>query len=183
MFNAYWTGSEGTCISIRECPDILQQFVDRQKDPEYIAYIRKSNTICGNIQPHVIIFIYLIFRVQNYNRLVYFFFSQVCCPSESTAPTPATRAPATRTTDVRGRLLSVEEGCGFSNKTHTRIVGGEPAMKGIIWLNWNRSANQLCDKMTFILQVHGRGWHWLATPEMVVMCNGFAVAHWLPHGM
>lgn len=46
--------------------------------------------------------------------------------------TPEPIAPITRPPLVNGkpRLLTTEEGCGFSNVTHTRIVGGGPAKLG-----------------------------------------------------
>lgn len=41
-------------------------------------------------------------------------------------------------TDIKGRLLTPEEGCGFSKVQHKRIVGGGPAKNGkykkINWL-------------------------------------------------
>jgi hypothetical protein len=42
----------------------------------------------------------------------------VCCPS----PGPAIGGKA--------HLFSPEEGCGFSNVTHPKVVGGVPAKKG-----------------------------------------------------
>lgn len=47
----------------------------------------------------------------------------VCCPSGPIAPPPV---------DLGGkaRLLTPEEGCGFSNVTHPKVVGGVPAMIG-----------------------------------------------------
>lgn len=39
--------------------------------------------------------------------------------------------PETRVrTDIKGRLLTPEEGCGYSKVSNTRIVGGAPAKKG-----------------------------------------------------
>lgn len=32
--------------------------------------------------------------------------------------------------DIKGRLLTPEEGCGFSNAANTRIIGGTTAMVG-----------------------------------------------------
>lgn len=64
------------------------------------------------------------------------FTHQVCCPDEvddfSLPLTPEPIAPITRPPLVNGkpRLLTTEEGCGFSNVTHTRIVGGGPAKLG-----------------------------------------------------
>lgn len=33
-------------------------------------------------------------------------------------------------TDIKGRLLTPEEGCGYSKVSNTRIVGGAPAKVG-----------------------------------------------------
>lgn len=33
-------------------------------------------------------------------------------------------------TDIKGRLLTPEEGCGYSKVSNTRIVGGVPAKVG-----------------------------------------------------
>lgn len=33
-------------------------------------------------------------------------------------------------TDIKGRLLTPEEGCGYSKVANTRIVGGAPAKNG-----------------------------------------------------
>lgn len=33
-------------------------------------------------------------------------------------------------TDIKGRLLTPEEGCGYSKVANTRIVGGAPAKRG-----------------------------------------------------
>lgn len=46
-------------------------------------------------------------------------------------------------TDIKGRLLTPEEGCGYSKVANTRIVGGSAAKKGELkqkftWFIWNR---------------------------------------------
>lgn len=104
-------GRDGVCRNIRECPTVLSEFLARGTDPEYVQYIRNSNGICNYIQPFI------------------------CCPFDSNAPVtqgptaPATPEPSPQTPgDVR--LLTPAEGCGFSNLTHKRIVGGEPAKPG-----------------------------------------------------
>ena len=43
----------GTCKSIRQCPAILNQFVARQNDQEYIQFVKNSNAICEYVQPNV----------------------------------------------------------------------------------------------------------------------------------
>jgi len=101
----------GVCISIRDCASVSQTFIERQNDPVYLEYIQNSNGICNYVRPFV------------------------CCPDEDDSPLPVTQepiAPITRPPLVNGkpRLLTTEEGCGFSNVTHTRIVGGGPAKLG-----------------------------------------------------
>ncbi|KAG4065841.1 hypothetical protein HA402_012519 [Bradysia odoriphaga] len=102
----------GVCISIRDCPSISTAFIERQSDPVYLEYIQNSNGICNYVRPFV------------------------CCPNDDDdvplPPTPQPIAPVTRPPLVNGkpRLLTTEEGCGFSNVTHTRIVGGGPAKMG-----------------------------------------------------
>lgn len=64
----------------------------------------------------------------------------MCCPinsinleelfGETTTTTSTTTTLRSTVPELSSRLLTVDEGCGFSNATHTRIVGGEPAMIG-----------------------------------------------------
>lgn len=96
-------GEPGICISIRDCPGIRENFVSRQRDNEYVQYIRQSNAICNYIQPNI------------------------CCPqndNQDVVDKPRSEGV------IQGELLTPESGCGFSNVTHTRIVGGKPAKKG-----------------------------------------------------
>lgn len=95
-------GLEGVCKNIKECPAILNEFLTKNKDPAYVQYIQKSNAKCRNIQPNI------------------------CCPHENRSNQPDTSSIP----QISGRLLSVEEGCGFSNATHNRVVGGQTAKKG-----------------------------------------------------
>lgn len=37
----------GYCINVKQCPTVLNTFIQRQKDPEYVAYIRQSNANCN----------------------------------------------------------------------------------------------------------------------------------------
>lgn len=46
-------GIVGECKSIRECPVILEQFVARQNDQQYVQYIQRSNAVCNYVQPNV----------------------------------------------------------------------------------------------------------------------------------
>lgn len=59
---------------------------------------------------------------------------QICCPLNAVPTTqpPVVQTPKPRTTEIQGRLLTSDEGCGISNETHTRIVGGEPAKLGML---------------------------------------------------
>lgn len=124
---------EGYCISIRSCPDVLDEFVRRQSDPQYVQYIRRSNAICNYIQPNI------------------------CCPltrapAPPTAPPPpaptapppppppapvtegATPAPPSPSVGPV-ELLTPETGCGYSIVEHNRVVGGVPAvLNGWPWM-------------------------------------------------
>uniref|UniRef100_A0A182HTN0 Uncharacterized protein n=1 Tax=Anopheles arabiensis TaxID=7173 RepID=A0A182HTN0_ANOAR len=62
---------EGYCINIRSCPDVLNEFVQRQRDPQYVQYIRQSNAVCNYIQPNV------------------------CCPLQKSAPPAPPTVPPT----------------------------------------------------------------------------------------
>lgn len=97
-------GLEGVCKNIKECPAILNEFISKNKDPAYVQYIQKSNGKCRNIQPNI------------------------CCPDENRSVQPENPSPSSST--ITGRLLTLEEGCGFSNQTHNRVVGGVTAKKG-----------------------------------------------------
>ncbi|XP_052890119.1 venom serine protease Bi-VSP-like isoform X1 [Anopheles moucheti] len=127
---------EGYCISIRSCPDVLNEFVQRQRDPQYVQYIQKSNAVCNYIQPNV------------------------CCPLQRvTPPAPPTAPPApptpppapvtegppppppsppsppTPTAVGPAELLTPETGCGYSIVQHNRVVGGVPAeLHGWPWM-------------------------------------------------
>lgn len=100
-------GRDGVCRNIRECPHILREFVSRQGDPVYIQYIKESNGLCNYVQPNI------------------------CCTQEE-APTTAPKS-----TVIKGRLLTPEEGCGYSNTTLPRVVGGQPAKKGAVSVDTN----------------------------------------------
>lgn len=93
---------------------MLQTFIQRQKDPQYIAYIKQSNANC------------------NYAS------QAVCCPLDAPAATEAPPpAPLPLETPVaqpnsraESRLYVPGEGCGVSKVPHNRVVGGVPAKKG-----------------------------------------------------
>ena len=113
---------------------MYNEFLTRRNDPAFANYVQQSNARCN-------------YANQN-----------VCCPSVSApvtqapvtarptaaptaAPTssPVTSAPSTggsggwpagNPNDFPARLLTPEEGCGYSNETLNRIVGGVPAKLG-----------------------------------------------------
>lgn len=105
-------GITGICKSIKQCPSILNEFISRQNDAAYVQYIRKSNAVCNNIQPNI------------------------CCPleiqrsTEKPIDSDAGSKVRNQNNEILGRLLTVEEGCGFSNVTQRRIVGGQKAKMG-----------------------------------------------------
>lgn len=88
---------------------MLATFIQRQKDPEYVSFIRQSNANC------------------NYAS------QAICCPSDETVtPKPPSETPVVKPPSqlVGTRLLTPEEGCGVSKVPHNRVVGGVPAKKG-----------------------------------------------------
>ncbi|GAB0094788.1 venom serine protease Bi-VSP-like [Sergentomyia squamirostris] len=110
-------GNPGVCVNIKDCPPVLNDFLARQNDANYVRYIQQSNANCNYVQPFI------------------------CCPQSSPVeqttrpPTSATRpptSPTTRPIQPTGaiHLITPEEGCGFSNKTHNRVVGGVDAELG-----------------------------------------------------
>lgn len=99
------SGVKGTCKNIKQCPVILNEFLSRSKDTAYIQYLRESNTKCESVQPYI------------------------CCPLENGPSTD--ESP---NVNLRGRLLTPEEGCGVSNTTVRKIVGGQTAKPG--QYNW-----------------------------------------------
>lgn len=77
----------------------MNQYAARRGDQILIQFIRQSNKLC------------------NYEE------TAVCCPSEGgSVPPQTTQAPV-----LKARLLAPNEGCGFSNATHNRVVGGVDA--------------------------------------------------------
>lgn len=90
--------------------------MQRQKDPEYVKFIRQSNANC------------------NYAS------QAVCCPRDDapvTQPPPPPPPPVDETPEAQpnsvngaGHLYLPSEGCGVSKVPHNRVVGGVPAKKG-----------------------------------------------------
>lgn len=94
-------------VGVRQCPSVLETFIARQKDPEYIKFIRQSNANC------------------NYAS------QAVCCPRELPVTQPTETGPVeVRNPNTRSHLLTPTEGCGISKVPHNRVVGGVPAKKG-----------------------------------------------------
>ncbi|KAG5674634.1 hypothetical protein PVAND_004588 [Polypedilum vanderplanki] len=92
----------GFCINVKQCPSVLNTFIQRQRDPEYIQYIRQSNANCNYVS------------------------QTICCPNEAPATTN-TGNPVSLST--RSGLLNPPQ-CGVSKVPHNRVVGGVPAMLG-----------------------------------------------------
>jgi Trypsin/Regulatory CLIP domain of proteinases len=118
-------GTPGVCKSIRECPVILAEFMARQKDPAFTNYIQKSNANCNYVKPNICC-------TANAPVIpVAAPVTQAPTPPPTAAPTPApTAAPRPTVYDGSARLLTPDEGCGFSNVTHNKVVGGVAARKG-----------------------------------------------------
>lgn len=97
-------GVIGFCKSIKACPIILNEFLARSQDSVYIDYLKQSNVNCRNIKP------------------------LICCPFENrSAGIPVDQSNV----NIQGRLLTPEEGCGFSERiSNNKIVGGSNAKPG-----------------------------------------------------
>lgn len=95
----------GYCISVKQCKTVLDTFLQRQKDPEYIQYIRQSNANC------------------NYAS------QSICCPNDATQISQPNPPPNNGGVASSSRL-SVPSQCGYSKVPHNRVVGGVPAKKG-----------------------------------------------------
>lgn len=100
-------GLDGVCKNIKECPSILSEFIAKNQDSAFVRYIKQSNVKCRNMQPFI------------------------CCPFEGRSD-PPTEPTVTTNPSLQGRLLTAEEGCGFSNVTRRRVVGGNTAKPGKI---------------------------------------------------
>lgn len=111
-------GNEMNLLGVKQCPAVLETFIQRQKDPEYVKFIRQSNANC------------------NYAS------QAVCCPRETPQPQPQPQPRPQPNNPVQetpiaqpnsggaARLLTPQEGCGISKVPHNRVVGGVPAKKG-----------------------------------------------------
>lgn len=101
---------------------LLDAFRNRGNDPAFRQYIQRSNRICN-----------LAFRA-------------VCCPNPVQTYNPQPSAPPPEPTYSRPQpaqsvspqssksgLIGPEQGCGYSNVTHPRVVGGVPSKLGKIY--------------------------------------------------
>lgn len=111
------------CKSLKECPAILSVFLIKEnKDPAYVEYIKRSNENCRKIEPFI------------------------CCPlgAGTTNSTESNGAPKTKEANNQGRLLTPEEGCGYSKVKTTKIVGGKTAKAGAFpWMTLIGYTNNL----------------------------------------
>lgn len=100
-------GIAGVCKSIKECPNILNEVLIKNNDQAYIRYIRQSNENCRRIQP------------------------LICCPFESQLAKTQNPSILEQNSNIQGRLLTPQEGCGLTdNVSVTKIVGGQNAKPG-----------------------------------------------------
>lgn len=96
---------EGFCINVKECPAVLEEFLKRRNDPEYVRYIQQSNANC------------------NYER------QAICCPNQSPPPQNQQNSQQPTSSNTVSRLALPDQ-CGVSKVPHNRVVGGVPAKKG-----------------------------------------------------
>lgn len=82
-------------MNIKKCQTILNEVNIKFNDSNYIEYLKRSSASCGNHKPFV------------------------CCLTETPSETNDNDS-AVELRDIHGRFLTVEEGCGFSNKSHLR---------------------------------------------------------------
>lgn len=87
-------------IALRNCPHLLQLYSEKRGDRQLIGFIQDSNRICNNKE------------------------YEVCCPNLSEIKLTED------TSQLKSTLLLPEKGCGISNATHNRVVGGAPAKLG-----------------------------------------------------
>lgn len=91
----------GDCKHIKQCPSVLNDFITRSNESDYIAYLRQSNVNCHYMKPFV------------------------CCPHDGRQNS---NLPETH---FQRRLLSPEEGCGYSNNNiRIKFAGGHKAKVG-----------------------------------------------------
>lgn len=82
----------------------MSEFITKKnQDSAFVQYIKQSNARCRNTKPFI------------------------CCPFEFRATPPTEPIDQTY---LQGRLLTVEEGCGFSNVTHLKLIAGNVSKPG-----------------------------------------------------
>ncbi|XP_030380378.1 uncharacterized protein LOC115628430 [Scaptodrosophila lebanonensis] len=96
----------GECVDIRSCDTLLDELRLKQTDPNFAKFLQASNRVCGGAG------------------------STVCCPTGEVAPTSAPGMRPRNTNEIPRRLLTVEEGCGYTLNSYKKIVGGEVSKKG-----------------------------------------------------
>ncbi|KAI8116971.1 Venom serine protease Bi-VSP [Lucilia cuprina] len=97
----------GICMPIRECQPLVEELLMKQQDATFARFLQVSNSICGGAA------------------------TAVCCPSSNSQQQTSTNAPLIKNSnEIPRRLPTVEEGCGFSNNSYKKIVGGEVSKKG-----------------------------------------------------
>lgn len=96
----------GFCINVKECPAVLDEFLKRRNDPEYVRFIQQSNANC------------------NYER------QAICCPNQSPPPSQNQQNNQQQTSSNTASRLAEPDQCGVSKVPHNRVVGGVPAKKG-----------------------------------------------------
>lgn len=107
-------GAPGTCIDLQSCRPYIERLQDDPNNAEYLQFLRRSNAICRQPTPIV------------------------CCPTGAQPPTPNTPPPivtpntvtTANPTGVSYTLPTPQEGCGVTNASARKIVGGGPAKIG-----------------------------------------------------
>lgn len=97
---------EGTCIPIKDCQPLVTELLAKQTDATFANFLRASRVICGSID------------------------SNVCCPSTNQQQTSTSSPLIRNSNDTPRRLPTAQEGCGLSNNSFKKIVGGEVSKKG-----------------------------------------------------
>lgn len=102
-------GVAGVCKGLKECQPLLTRLQSSPQDSSFATFLRLSNEICRVPPP------------------------TVCCPLQTVAP-PVSKPPPPKPTlggtENVNTIPTPEDGCGISNNTFKKIVGGEPAKLG-----------------------------------------------------
>lgn len=100
-------GQDGTCKNVRKCPELLNLLKSRQ--PGSADYLRRST--CGYVNRDPI----------------------VCCVRTTVATNNPTITPNT-TINSRSQILPGLDVCGRSDVFHIRVVGGQSASLGELYI-------------------------------------------------